>query len=103
MASHRINPDAIIRSHTPLPDTWKVTDSLWLPPEECEHFRGVARLFRSHQEDENPKTETPLSVAVFGPPGSGKSHAVKQLAKSADLGATLMFNLSQMAEPEELI
>ena len=102
MDSNLANPEDIVRSNIALPDEWKVTEQLWLPAKECERFRDLARLCRNHQEDDNPKTEKPLSIAVFGPPGSGKSHAVRQLAESAGVRA-IEFNLSQMAEPEQLV
>lgn len=64
---------------------------------EIESLRNIRNLITDYIAEEKP--EKPLSLAVFGMPGSGKSFAVKQLAKS--LGRPFLeFNLSQFADGE---
>lgn len=76
---------------------WKSADR-----HEIEGVRSVKNAMQEYLE--KSKSETPLAVAVFGPPGSGKSFAIKQVAR--DLGidkeAQLTFNLSQFESAEEL-
>ncbi len=76
---------------------WKSADR-----HEIEGVRSVKNAMQEYLQKTKP--ETPLAVAVFGPPGSGKSFAIKQVAK--DLGidkeAQLTFNLSQFESAEEL-
>ncbi|MDR0471656.1 MAG: AAA family ATPase [Nitrososphaerota archaeon] len=76
---------------------------------EIEQFRNIYRLFRSYIRD--TKADRPLSIGIFGPPGSGKSFAVEQivasitemgLEKTVKFSKPFMFNVSQMTEPEEL-
>jgi hypothetical protein len=69
---------------------------------EIESLRGVRQIMKHYLNQERP--ERPLSIAVFGAPGSGKSFGVKQVGKEV-LGPDcpiLEFNLSQFAGAEEL-
>ncbi|HET8987536.1 MAG TPA: RyR domain-containing protein [Humibacillus sp.] len=70
---------------------------------EIESLRGLERLVKGYESQ--PRPSKPLSIAVFGPPGSGKSFGVKQIAKSVlgDKVPILEFNLSQYADPKELV
>lgn len=47
-----------------------------------EDLRSIHNLLRSYvqRETKKPHSNPPLSIAVFGPPGTGKSFAVKQIA-----------------------
>ncbi len=69
---------------------------------EIESLRSLRRLFTQYEADR--KADKPLSIAVFGPPGSGKSFCVKQLARAAFATKVplLEFNLSQFSEPSQL-
>jgi len=70
--------------------------------EEIERINAIRKLIMTYRD--NPQDKKPLSLAVFGPPGSGKSFSIKQLA--AELGFTeksiRTFNLSEFKAAEEL-
>lgn len=70
--------------------------------QEIEGVRSVSNAMKDYLKQKNP--QTPLCVAVFGPPGSGKSFAIKEIAKGLGIeaDAQLTFNLSQFESPREL-
>ena len=72
--------------------------------DEIEGYRSIHNLFRSYLNDKSNKR--PLSIAVFGPPGSGKSFGVKEVAKSLRKGTSntgsVDFNVAQFSDPSEL-
>ncbi len=69
---------------------------------EIEGVRSVKNAMQEYLQLKRP--ETPLAVAVFGPPGAGKSFAIKEVAKDLglDKDAQMTFNLSQFESSEEL-
>ena len=69
---------------------------------EIERFRTIARLLKEF--DSNKKPKRPLSLGVFGQPGTGKSFVVKALARSVyDNKVNFQtFNLSQLSKPDDL-
>ena len=70
--------------------------------QEIEGVRGVNNAMWDYLQLKNP--QTPLSVAVFGPPGAGKSFVIKEIARGLGINeeAQLTFNLSQFESPAEL-
>jgi hypothetical protein len=69
---------------------------------EIESLRNIRGLIQAYEKHDPGKK--PLSLAVFGPPGSGKSFGIKEIAKGI-LGKDvpiLEFNLSQFKGPDDL-
>lgn len=62
---------------------------------EIEGLRAIDTLFKRYLAQE--KKTKPISIAVFGPPGSGKSFGVKQLVDQNEVPIRT-FNLSEVAE-----
>ncbi len=68
---------------------------------EIEALNSIRSLIQRYV---NGEQKTPFSIAVFGPPGSGKSFSVKEVANSVAPGkiVPVSFNLSQLASPADL-
>jgi hypothetical protein len=68
---------------------------------EIESLRSIQSLVREYLQTRGKR---PLSLAVFGPPGSGKSFAIEQVARFMKDSAirVLTFNLSQFDGPAGL-
>ena len=70
--------------------------------QEIESFRSIGTLAGEYLSQDRPKR--PLSIGVFGAPGSGKSFGITQVANSLAPGRikVLEFNLSQFESTDEL-
>lgn len=85
--------------HIPLA---RFNDLIVIDRDEIEAYRSIQSLIRQYIED--AKTDKPLNLGLFGPPGSGKSFGVREVAKSIDEEriSVFEFNLAQFSEPEDL-
>lgn len=74
--------------------------------DEVENYHTIKALLEDYiyRYDHNVDEEQlqPLSIAVFGPPGAGKSFGVKQIAKTCGRFIIATLNLSQYSNPVEL-
>jgi len=70
---------------------------------EIESYRSVRNIIQEYRQAGTDKR--PLSIAVFGPPGSGKSFGVKQVAASVAAGEVeaMEFNIAQFTRLDDLI
>jgi hypothetical protein len=85
--------------------------------DQIETFRGIERLLTDYCRDTYPsidkssgntihkfRHEVPLSIAVFAPPGAGKSFAVKEIARQLGYGPDDIqeFNVAQFRQVKDL-
>lgn len=70
---------------------------------EIESFRSIGSLIDEYCRQKKPKR--PLSIAVFGAPGAGKSFGIVEVAKSLRPGQIEVreFNVSQFSSPEDIL
>jgi hypothetical protein len=69
--------------------------------QEIESYRNICNLVENYVRSDNVR---PLSIAVFGAPGSGKSFGVTQIAENIAPGKVqkLEFNVSQFTNNNDL-
>lgn len=73
---------------------------------EIEAFRNVRVIIEEYLANPKQYKRRPLNLAVFGPPGSGKSFGIKQLLTSlggAERFRFHVFNLSQFTSTDALV
>lgn len=69
---------------------------------EIESYRAINVLMQDYLENTNRKT--PISIAVFGEPGTGKSFGIKQIIKSLPFDTQIKeINLSQIQYLDDLV
>jgi hypothetical protein len=70
---------------------------------EIESYRSIQNLMQEYMG--KAQAARPLSIAVFGPPGSGKSFGVMEIAASIDKARyyALECNLSQFVSRDDLV
>jgi len=79
----------------------KFRDLTTVDRREIEGFRSIRTLISEYCEKENPGR--PLSIAVFGAPGAGKSFGIREVANSISSQIEeRTFNLSQFASEENV-
>lgn len=81
-----------------------IKKAIVLERREIESLRSIRNLFRLYVERcKESDMVPPISIAVFGPPGSGKSFIVKQIARDvcAEL-AEVEYNVSQFRSVDDI-
>jgi hypothetical protein len=79
----------------------KFRDLVTVDRREIEGFRSIRTLISEYSEKDNPGR--PLSIAVFGAPGAGKSFGIREVANSISTQIEeRTFNLSQFASEADI-
>ena len=69
--------------------------------DEAECLRNIDGIMRAYRKDGG--SNKPISIAVFGPPGAGKSFAVNELMQGIFKNPNVVTcNLSQLSDPKDL-
>lgn len=69
--------------------------------DEIDAYAGIVNLVKNYLADE--RRAKPISVAVFGAPGSGKGYVIEQVLASAQMwGKPLRFNVAQFSNPRDI-
>lgn len=95
-------PNWVPRLHSSIPKP----EYSWLTPlirSDIDNFSDISMLVRDYVHDENRKR--PLSLAVFGAPGSGKNTTIEALISATDSSLAenpKTFNLSQFGNERDL-
>ena len=76
--------------------------------EEISAFFNIKSLIENYRNHHREKEwNPPLSIAVFGPPGSGKSFTIRQILSTVDPKAEdrpkVEFNIAQFTKVEDLV
>lgn len=80
----------------------RVGDLLSVDRNDIEALRTVIQVLRKYKDEKAAKR--PLSIGIFGPPGAGKSFAVREIAINiVGKEGWMEFNLSQFNTPVDLI
>lgn len=81
----------------------RFSDLIVVDRDEIEAYRSIQSLIRHYIDDR--KEDKPLNIGLFGPPGSGKSFGVREVAKSIakDRIPVIEYNVAQFSEPRDLV
>lgn len=97
MAVAVLGPEALERFPVAQFGSYQTVDRM-----EIESLRTIRQLILNYKN--GGKQKTPLNLGVFGPPGSGKSYIVIEIAKAVGIKDedVKIFNLSQFSDPADL-